>query len=268
MPVLDNTAAVREAFSRQSPVFDAIDEGNAIISRMRGIARSAALSRMRQGESILELNAGTGIDSFWFAQHGMTVLATDDAPGMVERMCMKLATAPDAPVEPMLCSFLELEQLGQRRFHHVFSDFGGINCTSRLDEVLSGIDRVLLPGGTCTLVIMPRVSPWELLAALKGRFGFAFRRFRKGGTAARLEGVTFTCHYHSANRVKRLLGPRYEVLTQRALSLCVPPPHHERFPNRRPAVFRFLCRAEDAIAHRWPFRSWGDHYLIVLRKRP
>ena len=40
-----------------------------------------------------------------------------------------------------------------------------------------------------------------------------------------MEGVSFPCHYHEASEVRRLLGERYTVLEQRALSLFLPPPH-------------------------------------------
>lgn len=266
MHAAENATAVREAFSRQSPVFDQIDEDNVIIARMRGIVRSEALQHMRTDETLLELNAGTGIDSFWFAEQGLKVVATDDAPGMVAQLKAKRAANP--AVEAMHCSFLELERLGERRFHHVFSNFGGLNCTDRLDVALRGIDRALLPGGTCSLVIMPPLSPWEVLALLKGRIRYAFRRFKKAGTAARLEGVTFTCYYYSPRYVMRHLGPGYDVIAQRALSLVVPPPYHEQFPQRWPRLYRVLHRLEEGVAHRWPFRLWGDHFLIVLRKRP
>ncbi|HQW87737.1 MAG TPA: methyltransferase domain-containing protein [Flavobacteriales bacterium] len=263
----DQRLAVSAAFSRQSPVFDAIDEGNTLITRMRTIVRSEAIRHMRPGQDLLELNAGTGIDAFWFADQGLRVLATDDAAGMIDRMRAKQQAHPEAAVEVMSCSFLHLDQLGDRRFDHVFSNFGGLNCTDRLDRVLDGIDRVLRPGGTCVLVLMPHFSPWEALAVLKGRLRHAFRRFRRGGTTAHLEGITFTCTYHGPGTVIGHLGPGYTVIAQRALSLTVPPPHHEGLPRRWPRLLRALHTIEEAIAHRWPFHAWGDHVLIILRKR-
>jgi ubiquinone/menaquinone biosynthesis C-methylase UbiE len=261
------TGNATDAFSRQSAVFDAIDEANPLIGRMRRLVRTAALRHMQHGQELLELNAGTGIDSFFFAEHGLRVLATDAAPGMIARMEAKRLAHPGSLVEVKACSFLKLDRLDGRRFDHVFSNFGGLNCTAHLDQVLRGIDGVLRPGGTCALVIMPRFSPWETLAALKGNFSLAFRRWRRKGTLAHLEGVGFLCHYYSPRYVRKHLGEGYTVLEQRALSLAAPPPHMERFPSRWPRLFRVLERIEEAIAHRWPFRAWGDHYLIILRKK-
>lgn len=256
-----------EAFSRQAPVFDTIDRESASIARMRGLARTAALRYMHPGEKLLELNAGTGIDSLYFAEAGIKVVATDAASGMLEQLELKRTGRPRLPLTVRTCSYLELDKLGEERFNHVFSNFGGLNCTDRIEQVMKGLDHVLLRGGTCTLVIMPRFSPWELATLLKGNLGLAFRRWRRGGTAAHLEGQVFPCYYHSTGSVKDALGKDYDVIEQRSLSLLFPPPHTQGFPANRPAMLRALHRMEETVAHRWPFRNWGDHYLITLRKR-
>ena len=260
-------APALEAFSRQSTSFDEIDADNPIIARMRAISRKAALKHMRAGDRLLELNAGTGLDSLYFAAQGIRVLSTDAAHGMIERIRAKRAENPDLPIEVMDCSFLDLHRLEDRQFHHVFSNFGGLNCTPNLDLVLKGIDRVLLPGGTCTLVIMPHFSPWEVLGIAKGHFRLAFRRFKRGGAQAHLEGIHFDCHYYSSAYVQRHLGRGYRTIQLRALSLLTPPPHHETIVNRFPRLYRWLDRWEERLAHRRPFRAWGDHFLITLRKQ-
>lgn len=264
-PAKSGMGQAAEAFSRQSVTFDATDAANPLIGWMRERVRTQALRHMRAGEHLLELNAGTGIDSAYFAARGLHVLATDVAPGMIEQQRSKQQHAV-ARWETMECSFLELDRLPDRSFHHVFSNFGGLNCTRQLDVVLNGVGRVLQPGGTCTLVIMPHFSPWEFATLLKGDLRLASRRFRTTAPA-RLEGVTFPCHYHSAGRVRRLLGAGYVVVEQRALSLLVPPPHLSSFPDRWPALFSMLSRMEDRVASLPILRNWGDHFAITLRKR-
>ncbi len=261
------SSAATDAFSRQSAEFDAIDAANPLIGWVRERVREQALVGMRAGDTLLELNAGTGIDSVFFAQRGLKVLATDAAAGMIQQLEAKKRAMPELPLQVDRCSFLELERFGDRRFHHVFSNFGGLNCTDRLDQVLRGIDRVLLPNGTCTLVIMPRFCPWELLAALKGNFNLARRRWKTNGAAAHLEGLEFPCYYYSPAYVRQHLGLRYDTVAQRGLSLLVPPPHHEGFTIIWPRLFRTLSVMENAIAHLPLVRNWGDHFVLTLKKR-
>jgi len=92
------------------------------------------------------------------------------------------------------------------------------------------------------------------------------RRWRRKGTVAHVEGIPFLCHYYGPGYVRRNLGDRFTVLDQRALSLVVPPPHHETFPLKWPRLFRFLERIEDGLAHLPVLRNWGDHFVITLRK--
>ena len=45
----------------------------------------------------------------------------------------------------------------------IFSNFAGLNCTDKLDQVLAGFDELLKPGGMVVLVILPRFCLWESL---------------------------------------------------------------------------------------------------------
>ena len=255
---------VSEAFSRQSQVFDELDEAP-LIQWVRGRVRSTTMRWLKPGAHLLEINCGTGIDSLWFAEQGLEVTATDDAPGMLAELERKVALRPGLRIDHRRCSFLELDRLAPLQADAVFSNFGGINCTDKLKDVLAGLDARLVPGGICALVIMPRFSPWELMETLRGNIALAFRRYRKDGALAQVEGVPFRCWYHDVSDVRRAL-PGYAILDRMALSFFMPPPHLVPFAARHPRFTRLAAGTENALC-RWPFiRSRGDHYLVILRK--
>jgi ubiquinone/menaquinone biosynthesis C-methylase UbiE len=257
-------APAKEAFSRQAPEFDAIDAANPLIGWVRARVRQACMGFIRPGQRLLDLNAGTGIDSTYFAEQGVQVLATDQAPGMVAQLRSK--QRPDLPLEVMELSYLDLGALHGRTFDQVFSNFGGLNCTDRLDKVLRDAHTLLNPGGCMHLVIMPRTCLWEMGWILRGRPGAAFRRFRRGGSPAHLEGVTFDCHYHSPAEVFAMLPDGYTVKKLMALSLVYPPPHAFALAARWPRLTRLLGRMENALCTLPPFRGWGDHYLLIVQR--
>jgi ubiquinone/menaquinone biosynthesis C-methylase UbiE len=259
-----DSAPAREAFSRQAPVFDAIDAANPLILWVRERVRRASMRLIAPGSSMLELNAGTGIDSVFFAGLGVRVLATDQAPGMVRELRTK--QRPDLQLEVMELSYHALPQLAGRTFDHVFSNFGGLNCTDRLAGVLNDAHALLRPGGRMHLVIMPRTCPWELGWVLQGRFREAFRRYRAQGATAQVEGTVFQCHYHDAADVLGMLPAGYVVEHLQALSLFVPPPHAHALYARWPRLMRILEGMEDALCMRRPFRGWGDHYLLIVKR--
>ncbi len=257
---------VSEAFSRQAPSFDKIDRENDIIGWMRERIRREVLQYIPAGSGMLELNCGTGIDSVYFAQKGIKVLATDNAEGMLEQLDKKIQQLSLQDVlRTQKCSFNALEQLGERKFDYIFSNFGGLNCTENLGKVLTDIDRLLNKGGYFSLVIMPTVCPWELLTFFKGYFKTAFRRFSKGANA-HLEGKYFQCYYYNPSYIFNTMGARYQLVSLKGLSITVPPPFIEGFMSKHPSLFKVLERMENSLWDKRPFNHWCDHYIITMRK--
>lgn len=262
-----NDQLVSQAFSNQSAVFDRQDRENKLTEHLRAIYRGEILRQSEPGAGILELNCGTGIDTLFFAEKGYRLLSTDNAPGMIEKLKEKIKHRRlDGQVQALRCSFLELDQLGDRRFDHIISNFGGLNCTDRLDLVLGQLERRLNPGGKVTLVIMPRVSPWELVMALKGKFRTAFRRFRRH-TPAHVEGVHFSVYYYSPAYVIRHMKQSFDLCTLKGIYFAVPPEFYQRFVERYPRMYRFLQKAEARLGGWFPFTHCCDHYMITLQKK-
>ncbi len=90
--------------------------------------------------SLLEIGAGPGKDSRFFADHGMDVTATDLSPNMIE-LCKQKG------LRAQVLDFFRLNELG-RTFDAVWS----MNCLlhvrkANLDAVLRQIDGVLNPDG-------------------------------------------------------------------------------------------------------------------------
>ncbi|RYE20939.1 MAG: class I SAM-dependent methyltransferase [Sphingobacteriales bacterium] len=259
---------VSEAFSRQSPIFDDVYENNGITLWMRNRVRHEVLQTIKPGSRMLELNCGTGIDSVFFAKQGFDVLATDNAPGMLQKLDNKIQTLNlQDKLSARRISFNNLEELAGDRFDYVFSNFGGLNCTDNLEKVLNDVDALLNKGGYFSFAIMPTICPWELLMMFKGYFKTAFRRFKSGGTPAHLEGVHFDCYYHNPGKVMRTLGNRYELVSLKGLAIAVPPPFIEYFIEHHPKLFKTLEKIDNALWDKYPFNHTCDHYLITMQKK-
>ncbi len=265
--VLKQDQKVSEAFSKQSVCFDAADTKNKILQWMRWRVRKHVLNMWKRGEHILELNAGTGIDAVFFAEHDFNIHATDNAPGMINVLERKVKEKHlENKITIQRCSFLELEKVKEGIFDHIFSNFGGLNCTDKLEDIIKSMDALLKPGGTITLVIMPPICPWELLYLFKGNFKLAFRRLKKGGVVSHLEGINFTKWYYAPSDVKKMFGKKYSVLSTIGLGIIAPPPFLENFPRKHPNVFRKLIAVENSIATKSPFNGWADHFIISAQK--
>jgi ubiquinone/menaquinone biosynthesis C-methylase UbiE len=254
--------SVKEAFNRQSEIFDEFEENNEILKRMRLIVREHLLRHLISGSCILELNAGTGIDAVFLAKNGFKVHAIDISEGMLSKLDMKIsAIGLQDNVSSELLSFTELNKLPSKSFDYIFSNFGGLNCLDNLYKSTSHFSRILRPGGMLTLVIMPPVSPWEILLAFKGKFKLAFRRLHKYGTIANIEGIKFKTFYHSFRKLRHNLGGEFKLTELQGLASVSPPPSSDYFTKQHPELYKMLNRVDDAISHSFPFNRCADHYI-------
>ncbi|MDN5289484.1 MAG: class SAM-dependent methyltransferase [Mucilaginibacter sp.] len=266
--ITNNEADASTAFTRQSVVFDDIYSGDTIINYKRTRVRQHVLQRLAPDSNILELNSGTGEDAIFFAKAGHRVHATDISTGMQAVLQQKTEVYRDR-ISYETCSFTQLEQLqNQGPFDHIFSNFGGLNCTSELDKVLLSFDALLKPGGKVTLVIIPGFCLWETLLVFKGKFKTAFRRFFSSkGRAAHIEGAYFKCYYYNPPFIINTLQQSYKVVGLEGLCTLVPPSYIEDFAEKHPKAYQFLKNKEDKWKDKWPWKYMGDYFIITLEKK-
>lgn len=263
----ENISHVSDAFSKQSSVFDDLYKQNKLSEYLRLQFRTEILSHLKPQSKILELNCGTGMDAVFFAEKGHQVLATDNAPGMLAQLDQKISEKNlGGQIQTLRCSFHDIHSLKDKKFDHIISNFGGLNCTDRLDNVLEQFSALLNPGGKVTLMIMPTVCPWELVMLFKGDFKTAFRRFRKN-TPAHIEGVNFLCYYYNPSYVKKVLKKEFRTLSLKGVFITVPPEFYQNFVERYPRLFAVLSKIDSAISRFFPFTYSCDHYLITLEKK-
>ncbi len=265
-----NEKKVAFAFSQQAASFDDLYSGNIIIQYKRQRVRNHLMKYLKPQSHILELNAGTGEDAVFLANQGHRVHATDLSSGMKQKMQQKiLAAGLNSQVTTELCSFTKLETLSlQGPYDCIFSNFAGLNCTDGLDKVLRSFDRLLKPGGIVVLVILPKFCLWETLLLFAGKGKTATRRFfGSRGRKAKIESNTFTCWYYNPGFVKKTLKDNFKVLETEGLCTLVPPSYIEGFPQKHSKIYSWLCKAEDRLKNKWPWKYVGDYYIISLRKQ-
>lgn len=258
--------AVNRAFSKQSIHYDATDTANPVLADLRKQVHDHVAAFLPPRSTILELNAGTGIDAAYFAAGGHTVLATDLADGMIAQIQKKI-TDHDFHGRLTCCqlSYDQLHRLEGKKFNYVFSNFGGLNCIDDLSRVGRHLPPLLTLGAYLTWVIMPPVCPWELAGFLTGHGAKAFRRFQHQGTLSYLEGEYFKTYYHSCRTVRRALGPSFRLVKAEGLAALSPPPHRDDLPKRNKRLYSSLRYVDNLVRHSFPFNRWADHTVLTFR---
>jgi ubiquinone/menaquinone biosynthesis C-methylase UbiE len=259
----------QRGFSAMAAEYDALAENHPIVNWMRQRIRQLVEAQVSPGASILEINAGSGLDAAYFASKGYRLHATDVAPGMLAAITHKAA-------DPELAGRLTYEALSFDRlsgaqggpYDLVFSNLGGLNCTDDLAAVAGGLADVLKPGGSIVWVVMPPVCPWEMAQVLRGHVSTAKRRFSRGGTLANVGGERVRTWYHSPSKVTRALGPAFRVEKLRSFCFFAPPSYFGGFVRRHPGVVRMLAGLDDALGGVWPFNRGGDFFALTARYEP
>ena len=260
----DQFNRVNTAFSRQSIIYDAYDRENPTLTWMRQQVMKHALKYLRPNDKILELNSGTGIDAEFFANQGFTIHCTDLSDGMVEQMKRKFSSGRFSDrITVQQCSFTELDKIGDKKFDFIFSNFGGLNCIPDLRETTKFYPSLLNKKGRVCLVILPPICPWELIQLFRGKFKYAFRRLKRNGTLANVEGIKFQTYYFSANTVMKALGKDFKLLKLESLALFTPIAQMEKIPKKFPGLARLFNKIDENISGFFPFNRIGDHIIVT-----
>lgn len=258
--------SVNRAFSKQSVKYDAEDQRNIVLYDMRKQVYKHLSEFLKPHNSILELNAGTGIDALHLAQKGYVVHATDLSDGMISAIEEKIKN--NSGTGNLTCqqlSYDQLDKLEGKKFDYVFSNFGGLNCIDDLTCVTKHLPALLNPGAHITWVIMPPVCLWEILSIAKGNRLYAFRRFNSNGVMAHLEGEHFKTYYHSIASIKIAFSEQFEFLKSEGLCALSPPPSRGDFPMKHARLYKMLRKLDSASRHHFPFNRWADHIIVTFK---
>ncbi len=193
-----------------------------------------------------------------------TIHATDISDGMILKLREKISTfSLNDKITTQQLSYEALNQVNGK-FDYVFSNFGGLNCIDDLKKVTQHLPALLNKNSYVTWVIMPKVTPWEWLWILRGKFKSAFRRFESNGVYAHLEDEFFKTYYYSLSEIKESFGSQFKLIKTEGLGVFSPPPAAQNFVKRFNRMAHFLERI-DCSAKIFPFNRWGDHVIVTFK---
>jgi SAM-dependent methyltransferase len=278
-PYRDITSA--EAFSRAAPLFESDEEVNPLArwTRRRSLATLAAA--FRPGDRVIEIGCGTGMEATHLARRGVSVVATDIAPGMIAAISAKIAPggpAHDLPgkIEPVLLPAHRLAELvgryGLASFDGAYSSMGPLNCEPSLEPVADALAQLVKPGGRLVFGILNRYCLWETAWYLRAlQPGLAFRRWSGRAEAtsrSAWQEEKFTCYYWNRSSIERAFRPHFRVTRREGLPWFLPPLYLDSLIRRAPRFFSRIARLDRRFAAIWPAYDIGDHLLIQFEKLP
>jgi SAM-dependent methyltransferase len=217
------------------------------------------------GQRLLELNCGTGIDALHLAEGGVTVLACDISPRMIELACRRLnATKVRGLVDFRVLTTENIAVLGDEGpFDGAFSNFAGLNCVEDLSAVARNLARLLKPGAQMLLCMMGHFFLWETAwYLLRGNPRKAMRRFKWGSVGPMDDHAAVRVYYRSVGTVARVFAPEFRLRRWRGVGVTIPPSDLENWARRFPRVFKSLARTDHWLGRIPVFRSMADSVLL------
>lgn len=288
------------AFDSVAADYDGPRGNNAAIQDMRDEMWRWLDATFAPGSRLIDLGCGTGLDAVHLAQAGHRVLATDWSPGMVARTRERAeAEGLGDRVRAVAVGAHELHRLDGRElldaaavhaganaslsagdgcdgcgsagaigFDGIYSNLGPLNCVPDLRAVSRECARLLRPGGALVFTVIGRHCPWELLHyARQGRWARAAIRYARGTVPVGMNRKTIWTRYFTPGEFHRDFAPEFSVEQVRGVCVFAPPPYLVEFKQRHPRWHERLWRLDRRVAG-WPgVRQFGDHFLIVMRKR-
>ena len=219
------------------------------------------------GMDVLEVNCGTGEDALYFARNGANVMATDISESMVKIVQEKAKEIPNIE-----CEVLDINGISQwkanKRFDLVFSNFGGLNCLSdnELKQFLKSASSKLKPTGHLILVVMANKCWWESLYFIgKLNFKEAFRRNKKEGVWANVEGQKVKTYYYAPNEIVDM-SEGFKVEQISPIGFYVPPSYLNPIFQDKPQVLQKMVRLDQTNQNNAKRAAYSDHFLIHLSK--
>ncbi len=236
---------------------------------MRGIVHYVYLKYLKKGDSILELNAGTGIDAMFLAERGMKVLATDISEEMINAIKAKVKRQKaEKEIRTEVKQFGEIDTIEETGFDAVVSNFGGLNCINDFSKLSAAVADKLKPNGLFIAVVMNKVVPWEIFYyLLKLKPTEAFRRFEKNGIMAELNGGKVLTYYFTPGDFSKRYSDNFVTEKIYALGYFTPPPYLSGIYLRVKPLVKLWMKLDEIIKGIFPFSRLGDHFIIVFRKR-
>jgi SAM-dependent methyltransferase len=260
----------QQAFDGVASTYDRSNSECRILCEMRARTLSTVARYVAPGSALLDLGCGPGADAEEMARRGHTVTAIDWSKAMVAEAEARARSAGVADrVTVRHLGIQEIDRLAPQTYDGAWSNFGPLNCVPDLRDAGARIADRLRPGGVLVASVIGRICPWEIaLFASRGDWSRLSIRFARHVVPVPLDGRTVWTRYYTPGAFSRIFEASGFVRVEvRALGLAVPPPYAQAFASRHPALISRLFAVDDRIGG-WPIvRNFGDHFLIVLRKR-
>jgi SAM-dependent methyltransferase len=260
----------QRAFDSVAADYDGPRGNNALIQDMRSEVWRWLDVTFAAGSRLIDIGCGTGLDAARMARLGHHVTATDWSPQMVKRTSDRAHSEHlTDSVRSVALGAHEFRRLdGDAAYDGAYSNLGPLNCVTDLADVARECARLLKPNGALVFTVIGRICPWEIAHYVRRRrFGRLMVRYARDVVPVSMNNHTIWTRYYSPREFYRAFSRHFTLEHYRGLCVFAPPPYLTWIRERHMRWYERLWRMDKLMAG-WPvLREFGDHFLIVMRRR-
>ena len=221
----------------------------------------------QSGNTVLELNCGTGDDALFLARRGVRVRAVDASPAMIGLLRGKVERQGlGGLIESSVLANEDLSSLGGERYDGAFSNFG-LNYVRDPAALAAALCPLIKPSGSFSCALASRYCLLEMAALIaRGEFRDALRRLAVRPERRFSNGTRVPVYYPRAGALVGAFACAFEVEAIHGLGVLIPPPYLSGFYSRHSKLFGVMHALEDRIRSRFPFSRLGDGLLLEFRR--
>lgn len=269
----DYYAQVAAAFDRAAAAYDREYGVNPIMVWLEEDTFGHLCRLFPAGSRLLEIGCGTGALAVRLAEAGRVVVATDISPAMIAQAMRRPTTdAARSRLTWVTVPAAGIDAHVEGPFDGAYSNFGPLNCEPDLSRFADGLAGLLRPGAAFLASVMNRVCAWEILwGLLRLRPRQAIRRLGRGWQMARMSAgpgespTVFPVRFYSPGEFAAAMRPAFRVERIEGYPVIIPPPY---LAGRLSRALPWLGGVERRLRGLPGLRALGDHFLIVMRRRP
>src|SRR5882724_2459691 len=219
----------------------------------------------KPGDSVLELNCGTGIDAVYLGTRDISVTALDLSPKMIAlaRDHAKAVNPINRPRFEVLATE-NLDTMEAGPFDGAFSNFSGLNCVENLEDVSRDVARLLRPQGRFLICMIGTFVPVEIIwFLLHGKPRRAFSRM----LPRRLSGDgPLVIQRPTVHDIAHQMRTHFRLVRWRGAGITVPTSYAERVAIHIPKIMAILAVLDQRVGHLPLIRSMADCVILEFER--
>jgi len=254
---------LQKAFDKYASQYDQHFTYSLIGKEQRKRVYRHLISDIKNSNSVLEVNCGTGEDAIWLAKQNKQIIATDISSEMIS-IAKKKDT--ENKIDFQTLNAIHINSISDT-FDVIFSNFGGLNCLNE-DELklfFNAAHLKLNKTGIMILVFISSNCIWEKwYFKLKGKF---FRRKHKSAVDTTINNESFSTYYYSPDDIAVYTMNDFKIIKLKPIGLFIPPSYMESKMKKYSLLFKMLVKLEGLFGNISRLANKADHFYIALEKK-